>query len=220
MTRTEFLVNTHNPSRLTPGKHPLTVPTKALADAIEAEWQGMKKYNPEKMPMTTLAYTAIDRIAGQEPNIIEALMVYVDTDTLCYRSSGSDKLAKLQQQHWDPVLAWAKQLLGATWETTSGVMPVEQPKKLHASIEKRLRKLEAMQLAGFCLLASGLSSLALALAAFEKHLDIDTAFRLSRLEEDTQAEAWGQDGEAQARARRLHAEIVDAGRFLRLLEAS
>lgn len=219
MARTEFIVKTNNPSRLTPGKHPLTVPSQALANAIEAEWKGAKKFNPDKMPLTALAYTAVDRIEGQEPNIIEALMVYIDTDTLCYRSSGSEKLAGLQKKHWDPVLAWAKDTLGVTWKTTDGVMPLEQPKKLHQAIEKRLKKMQSMQLAPFCLLASGFSSLLLALAVFEKELDVDDAFRLSRLEEDTQAENWGQDAEAAQRARRLHAEIVDASRFLGLLEA-
>jgi chaperone required for assembly of F1-ATPase len=219
MARTEFIVNTSNPSRLTPGKHPLTVPSKALADAIEAEWKGAKKFNPDKMPLTALAYTAIDRIEGQEPNIIEALMVYIDTDTLSYRASGSEKLADLQKKYWDPILDWANKTLGATWKTTDGVMPLEQPKKLHQVVEKRLKKMNSMQLASFCLFASGFSSLVLALAVFDKHLAVDDAFRLSRLEEDTQAQAWGLDADAETRAKRLHAEIVDAGRFLSLLEA-
>ena len=34
------------------------------------------------MPLTALAYTAIDRIAGQPSAIVDALLVYIDTDTL------------------------------------------------------------------------------------------------------------------------------------------
>ena len=82
---------------------PLAVPTKALADAIEAEWQAHQKFSPQKMPLTTLAYTAIDRIeVGSKEPIVETLMVYVDTDTLSYRATGSDKLAAAQKQQWDP----------------------------------------------------------------------------------------------------------------------
>ena len=64
----------------TPGKKPFVVPSKALADAIAAEWSASKKFNPSQMLLTSLAFTAIDRIDGQEESIIEALMTYVDTD--------------------------------------------------------------------------------------------------------------------------------------------
>lgn len=193
------------------------MPTKALADAIAAEWQGQKKFMANKMPLTQLAYTAIDRIAGREKEIVETLLVYVDTDTLSYRATGSEALAKAQNEQWNPVLAWAKKNFGATWEVTSGVMPIEQPRALHDAIEKRLEKLDAMELSACCMLASGFSSLALMLAVLDKHIDAAAAFKLSRLEEESQAEAWGRDSEADARAARLQSEILTAEQFLRLL---
>ena len=201
----------------TPGKHPLIVPTKALADAITAEWRANGKYVSIKMPLTTLAYTAIDRIAGQEKAIIEVLLVYLDTDTLSYRASGSEALAKKQQQQWDPILAWLDKTLGAAWQVTSGVMPVDQSPQLHKAIEKHLSSLNAMQLSAVSVLSSSLSSLALALTVLERHVTADEAFRLSRLEEDHQAEQWGVDSEAESRAARLKDEINDAARFLDLL---
>ena len=48
---------------LTPAKNPFTLPTKTLEAAIEGEWDGQKKFVSAKMPLTALAYTAIDRIA-------------------------------------------------------------------------------------------------------------------------------------------------------------
>ena len=77
-----------------------------------------------------------------------------------------------------------------------------------------------MQLAAACVLASGCSSLALALAVLEKHIDGAGAFRLSRLEEEAQAEAWGRDIEADRRAQQLREELLAAGHFLRLLQAT
>lgn len=204
---------------LTPGKNPLQAPTEALAKAIEKEWQTQKKFSAEKMPLTALAYTAIDRIAGHENDIIEALLVYVDTDTLSYRATGSEKLAQAQQQQWQPILDWAGKKFGATWEVTSGVMPLDQPKALHQAVEKYFKTLDAMRLSAACLLASGFSSLALALAVLEKHIDSAEAFRLSRLEEEAQAEQWGRDEEADRRAGRLKEEVLTAERFLRLLDA-
>jgi len=203
----------------TPGKLPFAVPTQALADAITAEWKEAKgKFSTTKMPLTALAYTAIDRIGNQKEMIVEVLMAYIDTDTLSYRATGSENLAKVQDEQWTPILAWAKKSLGVTWEVTSGVMPLDQPEALHKALSKRLSTLSSMQLSACCLLASGFSSLVLMLAVLEKHISAEKAFHLSRLEEESQAEVWGRDPEADARAERLKAEILATAQFLGLLD--
>jgi len=208
-----------NVPALTPQKHPFAVPTKALAEAIANEWQAGAKYSVAKMPLTALAYTAIDQIAGQKDTIVEVLMAYIDTDTLSYRATGSEALATQQLEQWNPILAWAGKRFGATWQVTTGVMPLEQPQALHQAVQKYLQKLNEMQLAACCVLGSCLSSLVLAVAVLEKHVNAVEAFRLSRLEEEAQAAAWGRDSEADQRAERLKREIVSAAEFLGLLEA-
>ena len=70
-----------------------------------------------------------------------------------------------------------------------------------------------------CMLASGYSSLALAIAVLEQHVSAEDAFLLSRLEEEFQAESWGRDEEADARTEKLADEILAAGHFLDLLKA-
>ena len=85
-------------------------------------------------------------------------------------------------------------------------MPVEQPAALHENLGRYLRSLSAWQLSAFCVLASIYSSLVLALAVIEKHIDAKKAYQLSRLEEEAQAEQWGRDGDHQ-----LHAFLVGLG---------
>lgn len=200
----------------TPAKNPLRVPSRALAAAIEEEWLANGKYIAVKMPLTSLAFTATDRIAGQKEAIVEVLLVYVDTDTLSYRASGSQALAKRQEEKWDPVLAWADKTLGIKLEVTSGVMPVDQTPEVHANLSKYLISLSDMQLSAGSVLASSLSSLVLMLAVMERHVTPEQAFELSRLEEDYQAEQWGHDAEATLRANRLKTEIMQAAHFLDL----
>jgi chaperone required for assembly of F1-ATPase len=49
----------------TPGKAVLAVPSAELAEAIAGEWQAQgKEIDPATMPLTRLANTVIDRIAG------------------------------------------------------------------------------------------------------------------------------------------------------------
>lgn len=201
----------------TPAKNPFTLLNPALTEAIEKEWNSGKKYTPSNMPLTALAYTAIDKIAASKENIIEVLMVYVDSDTLTYRATGSEKLAKQQDEKWGAVLKWVGTRFDVAWAVTSGVMPVEQSPVLHKAIERYLQSLSEWQLAAFCVLASGFSSLVLAIAVCEKHLDARKAFILSRLEEEAQAEAWGRDDEVESRAQKMQEEIVAAEQFLHLL---
>ncbi|MFO0449587.1 MAG: ATP12 family protein [Pseudomonadota bacterium] len=202
----------------TPAKKPFAVPTRALQEAIEKEWSTGKKFSPGTMPLTSLVYTAIDQIDEKE-NIVEVLLAYIDTDTLSYRSANASLLAE-QKKQWDPVLVWAGSKFNALWQTTTGVMPLDQPEALHAAIKEYLLALDAMRLAACCSLASGYSSLVLAIAVMEKHLSAARAYDLSRLEEEAQAAQWGRDEEADERSRRMQAEIVETGHFLRLLEAA
>ncbi len=110
----------------TPAKNLFSLPNPAFTEAVAAEWQAGKKYSPSAMPLTALAYTAIDKIADKKNDIIEVLMVYVDSDTLTYRATGSEALAKLQEEKWGAVLKWAGTRFDVAWQTTSGVMPVDQ----------------------------------------------------------------------------------------------
>lgn len=202
---------------LTPGKKPFVAPTQALADALAAEWQGKKSFNAASMPLTALAYTAIDRVSENHDDIIEVMIAYVDTDTLCYRASAK-ALQDRQKQEWDPLLAWAGNQFSALWQTTSGVMPIEQSTELHRAIREYMRDLDDMELAAVSLLASLLSSLVLALAVYEKRLPCEEAFLLSRLEENFQAEEWGEDEEVKRRMSIILNEIKGVTRFLNLLE--
>lgn len=201
----------------TPAKKPLAVPTQALADAIAEEWKARKAFNAAAMPLTSLAYTAIDRIEEERDNIVEVLLAYVDTDTLCYRASGSKTLQERQKKEWDPILAWAGGRCSALWQTTTGVMPLTQPEPLHHALRAYLEGLSSMRLAACLLLTSLYSSLALAMAVMENRLPAETAFALSRLEETFQAEEWGEDESASQRQENILNEIKGIARFLRLL---
>lgn len=195
----------------TPAKNVFELPTKALADAVA------KEAGEKHRPLTQLAYTAIDRIAPQKDAVVEALMTYVDTDTLCYRSLDCKELSEQQKNEWTPILNWSSGKLGAIWQVTGSVMPVEQPQALHEEMQKYLLSLDAFQLSALSVISSLCSSLVLAMAVVEKQISAKEAFRLSRLEEESQAARWGRDEEADKRAAKMAAEVMDAGELLRLL---
>lgn len=215
-----FSINKDGKAVTTPADNTLAVPSQPLAEALAEEWMQHGKFAAGKMPLTTIAQTAIDRVASQRELIIESLLVYVDTDALIYRSNSSKALLDKQKDQWDPILQWAEKTFGVTWEVTQGVMPIDQSEELHDALNAHIHTLDDMQLAACCMLAPSYSSVVLALAVVQSHIEAEEAFLVSRLEEEFQAEIWGRDPEAEKRVKRMREDVVAAGQFLTLLQAA
>lgn len=201
----------------TPLKTPLIVPTRAMADAIAAEWQAQTgKVDPATMPCTRVANSAIDKVTPQRDEVVAMLAAYGATDLLCYRATDPEALFARQSAAWDPPLDWAATALAAPLNATTGVMHVPQPEASLARLKADVAALTAFQLAAFHDLVAISGSLVLALAITRHHLTAATAWTLSRIDEDWQAELWGIDDAAAAQARLKHADFLQADRFFAL----
>ena len=199
----------------TPARAALALPTRALADAVAEEWRGQDdKVDPASMPLTKLANTAIDRVAGQEDHVIGQILAYAN-DLLCYRAEAPADLVARQNAGWDPLLDWAAERTGAQLLTRVGIVHIAQPEEAVEAFRNALAQHDAFALTAVHSAATICGSLVLALALAEGRLDAEEAFALSHLDERYQAEKWGTDGEAEKRARALAAELDAAGRFMR-----
>jgi chaperone required for assembly of F1-ATPase len=112
----------------TPGKRPLVAPTRAAAELIGAEWAGQgETIEPMSMPATRLANSAIDGVAAALSETKAAIAKYAEADLVCYRAEAPAALVALQAAAYDPVLAWAREKLGARFVATVGLAHVAQP---------------------------------------------------------------------------------------------
>lgn len=202
----------------TPGKLPLVMPTRALAQAIAAEWDAQADViDPNTMPLTRAANSAVEKVTPQFAAVADMLAGYGGTDLLSYRASGPATLAERQAAGWDPLIDWAARALRAPLKITEGVIPVAQDAGALARLRARLDDLTPWQLTALHDLVTLPGSLVLGLAVLEGRLDADAAHALSRIDETFQAERWGRDDEAEAAAAaRLDAMRV-AARLLDLL---
>src|SRR5262249_60688583 len=92
----------------------LRVPTQRLGAALAGEWDPQRDViDPAKMPLTRLANTIIDGVAASAPAIVAEIEKYLGSDLICYRADRPDTLVARQAQHWDPILAFARERLGA-----------------------------------------------------------------------------------------------------------
>lgn len=203
----------------TPLRVALTLPSKALADAVVEEWRSQgEEIAPQAMLLTKLANTAIDRVAAMRETVIDQIMAFAN-DTLCYRAASPAGLVARQAAEFDPLLDWAAARFGARFETHTGITYFAQPEAALAALKTAVSAYDDFTLAGLHSAGSILTSLVLALALTDGRLSAGEAFALSQLDERYQAEQWGVDQEAITRANGLLAELRVIETFLRLLKA-
>ena len=93
----------------TPAKRELAVPSRALAEALAAEWEAQRdSIDPLSMPLSRIVNSAIDGVAGREREVRAAILAYADGDLLCYFAAEPEELIDRQSQRWGTVHAWAK----------------------------------------------------------------------------------------------------------------
>lgn len=202
----------------TPGRQDLAAPTASLAEAIADEWNGQgETIDPRAMPLTGLANAAIDRVAPDPAAFASGLAAYGESDLLYYRVEGPAALVARQAERWDPILAWAQQRYDVVFELATGIVHMAQPpetiERLRASVAAR----DPFALAGLSPLVTVSGSLLVALAVAEGALGLDDAWAAATLDEQWQAEQWGEDAEAEAALASRRRDFAAAARFLALL---
>jgi chaperone required for assembly of F1-ATPase len=204
----------------TPKKNIVAVPTRALGEAIAAEWEAQaEQIDPATMPLTRYANTILDGIVGREAEIRADIAKYAGTDLLCYRADSPQELVDAQAALWDPLLAWARSDLNMPLVATQGMMPVAQQADTLARAAAVLGDLDAFRLAALHTMTTLMGSVVLAVAVLKGRVTAQEAWEAAHVDEDWQIRKWGEDAEAAARRQRRREEMQAAERMLGLLRA-
>lgn len=211
---TEYTVHLDGRQVKTPGKLPLVVPTKALADAITREWAVQdESVDPRTMPVTRSANAAIDKVTPQMTEVVQLLADYADADLTCYRVAEPAELVARQSAAWDPLLDWTEHEFGARLIPVQGVMHAPQAQAVLQRLTVPLHAMSAFELTGFHDLVSLSGSFVIGLAAAHRHVSVDVLWGLSRIDEVWQQEQWGVDVEAAAMAKNKNTAFLEARDF-------
>lgn len=202
----------------TPARNELVVPSHRLSDAIVAEWESVgEKLDPASMPMTGLANAAIDRVAPAREAFAYGLAAYGENEMCCYRADGPAELAAQQAEAWDRLLDWAARRYDVSFETTVGIMHVDQPKATLAQLRAAVAAEDAFTLAGLSPLVTAGQSLLVALAVRHGELEPEQGWAITRIEEEWQIAQWGEDEEARKASEARRGDFLAGARFLSLL---
>jgi chaperone required for assembly of F1-ATPase len=197
----------------------LTLPNLAAAEAVAAEWAGQGDViDLATMPMTRLVGSAGDRVADDLAAVQADIVKYGGSDLLCYRAAGPTGLVSAQTAAWDPVLAWARGWLGASFVLSRDIAHVEQPAAALAGLHIAVAGF-ADPIALTCLhvMTNLTGSALLALAVARGYLSADAGWTAANVDEDFQMQAWGFDREALDARTRRGRDMSAAARLLALI---
>lgn len=204
----------------TPAKAVFKVAAEPLAEAIAAEWEAQgERVDPSTMPLSRLANTAIDRVAGREAAVAEEIAGYAGSDLLCYRADQPEGLVARQRSAWDPVLAWAKDAMSVEFVTVAGIMHRDQPADALDIVQRELKDEDALSLSALHIITTLSGSAILALALAKRALTPDEVWAAAHVDEDWQISQWGEDAEAADRRAERRKEF-DAAAFVLLSQGT
>jgi chaperone required for assembly of F1-ATPase len=183
----------------TPSRNLLVAPTQEIAATIAAEWDAQQDViDPMTMPMTRLANSVIDGVAGRVGVVVEDIAKYFGSDLLFYRAGHPEALVAREAAHWDPVLFWVAETLGAHFILAEGIVHVRQPDQAIAAARAALPS-DPWAVAALHVITTLTGSALLALALTRGRLDADEVWAAAHVDEDWNSEQWGVDDEVAAR---------------------
>ncbi|OXB68768.1 UNVERIFIED_CONTAM: hypothetical protein H355_015114 [Colinus virginianus] len=188
-----FEINLDHRKLKTPQAKLFTVPSEALAIAVATEWDSQKDtIKFYTMHLTTLCNTALDNPTQRNKvQLIRAAVKFLETDTLCYRVEEPAALAELQKKEWDPIVTWAEKRYNVAIGSSTSIMGPNIPASTRDTFISHLASYNMWALQGIEYVITQLKSLILSMGLIDRHITVEKAVLLSRLEEEYQIQRWG-----------------------------
>ena len=187
----------------------------AIAEAIAAEWNAqVETINPLTMPLTRFA-NSVAEVGDRVDAVAEDVANYLGSDLLFYRAGHPEALVAREAAHWDPVLSWAANELGAHFILSEGIVHVAQPAQA-INAARGVFPADPWTVAALHVVTTLTGSALLALALLHGVRDPDQVWAAAHVDEDWNAEKWGVDEEVAARRA---ARLVDFQAAVRILDA-
>jgi chaperone required for assembly of F1-ATPase len=194
----------------------LTLPTRACAEAIAAEWQAQKdEVDISSMRITQMAVASAHHMEREAT--IQKLLAYAGSDVLCYRVEKPEDLRKRQDDVWQPPLNWLNARYGIALNVTTGLTALNQPPEAKQRFAEILEAMDNRVLMGVMTAALATASLVLALMLREKAMTHEAAFAAAELESTYQMESWGEDVETAMRRDMIAKELAAAAHWFALV---
>jgi ATP synthase mitochondrial F1 complex assembly factor 2 len=109
-----------------------------------------------------------------------------------YESEAFPQLDKLQKEHWDPLLSWARETFGIDIQVFDSVLSAPQPAETIAKLDKVLAEFNEWEMAAMERAAYATKSFLIGLALVKGRLTAEQAAQAAHVEVNAQIERWGE----------------------------
>ncbi len=168
------------------------------------------------MPLTRLANVIIDGVSDRPGPVAAAIRKYLATDLVCYRAVAPQGLVERQARHWDPIVTWARDALGAHFSLREGVIHVVQSEAALAAAGAAVPG-DPWRLGAVHTATTLTGSALIALALSRDRLTAEEGWQAAHVDEDWNMAQWGRDEIALERRAFRFAEYQAAVMVLRSL---
>ncbi|KAJ7470615.1 ATP12-domain-containing protein [Mycena latifolia] len=181
----------------TPSGNTLLVPSEKslVAALVAAEWESQETLlKTHALPMTALVSRAIDAMVDEttRAEVRQALLPYLDTDTICFYQDYPPQLVELQAEHWDPLLSWARSTFNVELHTFDSLLFNSQPNETKFKMDQVLSSFNHWEMAAMERATYTTKSFIIALALVRKHLTVEQAALATQVEVASQIQRWGE----------------------------
>lgn len=157
------------------------------------EWRCQKEtIKTHEMHLTNLTSTALDNPLNlTNKEIADEALEFLKSDTLCFRLREPADLFELQTRRWNPIIQWLRDRYHCDVPLTDDVFLPPIPEATLTTLHRHLLSYNDWSLFGILSLAECLKSLILTLSLIDRHISVEQAVSLSRLELEYQTRIWG-----------------------------
>ena len=204
------------PIRTPSGRH-VVAPNRGIAEAIAADWEAQgETIAPLTMPLTRFA-NSVAEVGDRVDAVADDAAKYLGTDLLFYRAGHPEALVAKEAAHWDPILSWAANELGARFILSEGIVHVAQPEPAIKAARAAFPA-EPWSVAALHVVTTMTGSALLALALLHEVRDPEQVWAAAHVDEDWNIEKWGLDEEVAARRRARQIDFNAAADILKALK--
>ena len=202
----------------TPSGRRVVAPTSEIADAIAAEWNAQgETIDPLTMPLTRFA-NSVAEVNDRVGAVADDIAKYLSSDLLFYRAGHPEALVAKEAAHWDPILFWAANELGAHFMLAEGIVHVAQPESAIKAARGAFPE-DSWSIAALHVVTTLTGSALLALALALGVRDADQVWAAAHVDEDWNIEKWGLDEEVAARRAARLVDFKAAASILKALRS-
>lgn len=203
----------------TPSGKVVLVPRRSIADSIAAEWAAQgETIDPVTMPLTRFANSVVQSVVDRVDMVADDVAKYLHSDLLFYRAGHPEVLVANEAAHWDPILSWAAENLGAHFILAEGINHVRQPDAAIAAARAAFPG-DPWSIAALHVVTTLTGSALLALALTHRAREPAEIWAAAHVDEDFNTEQWGLDEEVASRRAARAVDFEAATRILAAMQA-